>query len=140
MQSGMKSGEEDSGWVPVTSIAKGQKPKQGRVYELQAGEAFRCPHLLLLGRGTNAFLILALSLNFSIPLSWVWTGTSLLARCFRGEQAGLGGRRRPRPGGPIPGRTVPSTSSGGMMWAAGPGRGLRVTVGRVGDGSQAYSK
>lgn len=66
---------------------KGQKPKQGRVYELQAGEVFGCPHLFLLGRGTNAFLTLALSLNLSIPLSWVWTGTSLLARRFRGEQA-----------------------------------------------------
>lgn len=42
---------------------------------------------------------------------------------------GLGGRRGPRPGGPIPGQTVPSTSSSGMFWAAGPGGRLRVVGG-----------
>lgn len=113
------------------ATAKGQKPKQGRVCELQAGEVFGCPHLLPLGRGANAFLTLALSLNLSIPLSWGWMGISLLARSFRAEQAGLGGWRGPRPGGPIPGQTAPSASSSGMIRAAGPGGRLR---GRGGGG------
>lgn len=45
---------------------------------------------------------------------------------------GLGGRSRPRPGDSIPGPTMPPTSSGGMIWAAGPGRGVRVVRGRGG--------
>lgn len=95
---------------------------QGHVYEPQLGEVFGCPHLLLLGRGADAFLTLALSLNLSILLSWVWMGTSLLARSFRAEQAGLGGWRGPRPGGPIPGQVL-SASGGGWSRRKVAGRG-----------------
>lgn len=104
---------------------------------LQAGEAFGHAFLLL-GRGGEAFPTSALSLNHSIPPSWVWTGTSPLAQNFGREQAGLGGRRGPRSGGPIPGQTASSASSGGMIREAGPGGRLQVVEGF--GGSEAYSK
>lgn len=58
----------------------------------QAGEVSGHP-CLTLWAGARAFRTLASILNLSVPPSWARTGTSLLARSFRGEQAWQEGQR-----------------------------------------------